>query len=214
MDLDTKRLGEKIRENRNKLDLTQSELAKRLDISTSAIGMYEQGRRTPPIESLLKLSDIFKVDLKELTSAEVISSELNSPTIMSFEGIPILGDIAAGSPILAEQNVEGYFPMDYQEKADFALRIKGDSMIEAGIFEGDLVFIKDQPQLENKDIGAFLINDEATLKRFYRDERSITLIPANAKYDIIRFSKEDLENNEYYIKVLGKMVGLYSTKVR
>lgn len=209
-----KRLGKKIRDNRKQMDLTQSELAKRLDISTSTIGMYEQGRRTPPIESLLKLSNIFKVDIKELTSAEIVSEEFNSPMMMSFEGIPILGNIAAGSPILAEQNVEGYFPMDYQDRADFALRVKGDSMIEAGIFEGDLVFIKEQPQLNNKDIGAFLINDEATLKRYYKDEKSITLIPANSQYDIIRFSKEELENNQYSIKILGKMIGLFSRKIR
>ena len=213
VDLDIDRLGSKIRENRSRLDLTQSELAKKLGISTSTIGMYEQGRRTPPIESLLKLSDIFGIELRELTPNKLVSDDLPSPN-MSFEAIPILGSIAAGSPILATQNVEGYFPVDFQSKADFALRIKGDSMIEAGIFEGDLVFIKQQPQLENKDIGAFMIDEEATLKRFYKDEKSITLIPANAKYDILRFNKEELEHDLEHVKILGKMVGLYSTKVR
>ena len=213
VDLDMKRLGSRIRDNRNRLDLTQSELAEKLNISTSTIGMYEQGRRTPPIESLLKFSEIFKIELTELTSTKIVSDDLPTPT-MNFEGVPILGSIAAGSPILATQNVEGYFPMDESNKADFALRIKGDSMIEAGIYEGDLVFIKQQPQLENKDIGAFLIGDEATLKRFYRDDKSITLIPANAKYDILRFNKEDLEQDLNHIKILGKMVGLYSTKIR
>jgi len=213
VDLDMGRLGSKIRENRKRLDLTQSELAKILNISTSTIGMYEQGRRTPPIESLLKLSDIFGIDLTELTGNKLVSDDMVNPT-MSFEGIPILGSIAAGSPILATQNIEGYFPMDFQSKADFALTIKGDSMIEAGIFEGDLVFIKRQAQLENKDIGAFLIDDEATLKRFYKDDKSITLIPANAKYDILRFSRKELEEDENHLKVLGKMVGLYSTKIR
>lgn len=213
MNLDVNKLGSKIRENRKKLDLTQSELAEKLNISTSTIGMYEQGRRTPPIESLLKLSDIFGVELTDLTPNKIVADDLTNPT-MSFEGVPILGSIAAGSPILATQNIEGYFPMDYQSKADFALRIKGDSMIEAGIFEGDLVFIKRQSQLENKDIGAFLIDDEATLKRFYRDDKAITLIPANARYDILRFNKEELEQDENHLKVLGKMVGLYSTKIR
>ncbi len=214
MDLDTRKLGMRIRDNRKRLDLTQAELARQLDISTSTIGMYEQGRRTPPIESLLKLSGIFNIELTELTTTKLISEEPNTPSMTIFEGIPILGNIAAGSPILAEQNIEGYFPMDYQERADFALRIKGDSMIEAGINEGDIVFIKRQPQLENKDIGAFLIDDSATLKRFYKDEKSITLIPANSKYDILRFSKEELEQNQEQVQIIGKMVGLYSTKIR
>lgn len=213
VDLDMDRLGCKIKENRSRLDLTQSELAKKLEISTSTIGMYEQGRRTPPIESLLKLSSIFGIELTELTPSKIVADDLPSPS-MTFEGIPILGSIAAGSPILATQNVEGYFPMDVQSKADFALRIKGDSMIEAGIYEGDIVFIKQQPQLENKDIGAFMIDEEATLKRFYKDDKSITLIPANAKYDILRFNKEELEHDLEHVKILGKMVGLYSTKIR
>ena len=68
--------------------------------------------------------------------------------------------------------------------------------------------------LLNKDIGAFLIDDSATLKRFYKDEKSITLIPANSKYDILRFSKEELEQNQEQVQIIGKMVGLYSTKIR
>lgn len=213
MDFDLEVLGKNIRKHRKNMSLTQLELAKILDISTSTIGMYEQGRRTPPIDSLVKLAATFDIDLQELTHSGNLMEE-KKEVYDEYQRVPIVGTIAAGYPILAVENIEGYFPMDVNSGADFALKVKGDSMIEAGINEGDIVFIKKQSELNNRDIGAFLVDDEATLKRFHKDDDSITLIPANQAYDLIRFDKDEIENNITRVKVLGKMVGLYSTRSR
>lgn len=114
--------------------------------------------------------------------------------------VPLIGTIAAGIPILAEQNIERYFDIDTSIDCDFCLRIEGNSMIEADIHNNDIVFIRQQPTLEIGEIGAFLIGEEATLKRFYRTEDSIVLQPANAEYPPQIYGL----NSE--IKLLGKLV--------
>ena len=96
--------------------------------------------------------------------------------------IPLLGDIACGDPILAEENLEGYIKLDEGIKADFALRCRGDSMINARILDGDIVYIRQQPMVENGQIAAVLIDNEATLKRVYRDGDTLILQPENPAY--------------------------------
>ncbi len=108
-------------------------------------------------------------------------------------GLPILGRIAAGSPIFAEQNIEGHVELkdivaeDHEQL--FLLRVNGDSMIERGINPGDLVLIRQQPAVENGEIAAVLIEDEATLKVFRIKERKIFLEPANKKYKPFQLQK-------------------------
>lgn len=100
--------------------------------------------------------------------------------------IPLLGEIAAGTPILSEQNIEKYMaiPTEYLQGADeaFLLRVKGDSMIEAGINEGDLAIISAGPQAKSGDIVAALIENEVTLKKFHQVDQYVALLPANPKY--------------------------------
>lgn len=114
--------------------------------------------------------------------------------------VPLIGTIAAGTPILAEQNIERYFDIDTSINCDFCLRIDGNSMIEADIHNNDIVFIRQQPILEIGEIGAFLIGEEATLKRFYRTEDSIVLQPANVEHS------PQVYGSDSEIKILGKLV--------
>ena len=116
-----------------------------------------------------------------------------------FKSIPLLGTIAAGQPILAEQNIEDYFNLDKKIKADFCLRIKGDSMINVNILDGDIVFIKRQEDLEDGQIGAVLVEDSATLKRFYKQNGSVILQAENPAYKPLVISKGN-------VIILGKMV--------
>ena len=97
------------------------------------------------------------------------------------DGIPLLGQVAAGSPLLAEENFDGYFnlPEIYNSSGVFALRVKGVSMQNAGIFDGDFVIVRMQPTVEQGEIGVALINGEATVKRIYCDGNIIRLIPEN-----------------------------------
>jgi len=118
--------------------------------------------------------------------------------------IPILGRIRAGAPILAEENIEGFLPVANEiagGKEAFALKVKGDSMIEDGIFDGDYVIIRRQEIAENGDIVCALIENEATLKRFLRQGSVVILKPANKNYDPIAVSKGEF-------RVLGKASGV------
>jgi repressor LexA len=134
---------------------------------------------------------------------EILSSKDRSPFPEATE-IPIVGRIRAGAPILAEENIEGFFPVASElarGNETFALKVKGDSMIEDGIVEGDLVIIRQQQTAEDGDIVCALIGNEATLKRFYRNGNEITLRPANKNYDPIVVSEGDF-------RILGKATGV------
>ena len=117
--------------------------------------------------------------------------------------VPIIGTIAAGAPIFADENMEGEILVDESNIGKgrfFALRVRGDSMINAGINNGDLVIIKRQPLAENGDIIAALIDSEATLKRLSLTNDEVFLLPENEKYSPINVTcREDF-------KILGKMV--------
>jgi repressor LexA len=108
------------------------------------------------------------------------------PPFVRAVNVPILGQIAAGAPILAQEHIEDTFPlpMDLVSDSDdvFMLRVKGDSMINAGIFDGDLVAIRQQNVAHNGEIVAAMIEDEATVKRFYKDGRKIKLVAENPAY--------------------------------
>ncbi len=119
--------------------------------------------------------------------------------------LPLIGEIAAGGPLLAEQNVEEYLPMPLSTRADFLLRVKGESMIEAGILDGDLVIVRRSEDARNGDIVVALAGDdesadEATVKTFYRDNGRVRLQPENA-------ALEPLFPD--HVRVLGRVVGVF-----
>lgn len=116
--------------------------------------------------------------------------------------IPLVGQVTAGTPVFAEENIESYFALPEEiVKGDsvFMLRVKGDSMKKAGIFQNDFVIVRQQPSAENGEIVVALLGDEATVKRFYLEEDFIRLQPENPDY-------EPLFSNE--VRVLGKVIGL------
>ncbi len=121
--------------------------------------------------------------------------------------IPIIGRVAAGQPILAEENIEGTFNIQsslINGKADcFALKVKGDSMINAGIFEGDVVIINPQKEANNGEIIVAMIENEATLKRFQRKNGGISLLPENDNYSPIIINKSD------NFSIVGKALGVF-----
>jgi repressor LexA len=121
--------------------------------------------------------------------------------------IPVVGRVAAGQPILAEENIEGNIIIDKNFLGSrtecFGLKVRGDSMINAGILEGDLVIIQPQKEASNGDIIVALLKDEATMKRYSLVNQKIYLIPENEKYDPII-----IENNEDF-SVVGKVIGVF-----
>ncbi len=133
---------------------------------------------------------------------EVLSA-LGKPVLTAVRDIPIVGRIPAGKPFLSEESVEGLLtvPSDMGSGKLFALQVKGDSMIDAGIMDGDRVIVKQQGTAENGEIVCALIQGEATLKRFYKKDGVITLKAENEKYAPITVATEEF-------RILGKVVGL------
>lgn len=176
------KIGVRLRSSREQNDLTIKDVANKIGLSTSTISRYENGIvENVSLPTMQMLADLYKVNVLWLLGK---SEEKHERTInkQSTISVPLVGTIAAGTPILAEENIERYFNIDSSIKADFCLRIKGDSMINEGIHNNDIVFIHQQPILENGEIGAVIIDGEATLKRFYKTDTGIVLQPANEKY--------------------------------
>lgn len=183
-------------------NMSQSELSRLSGIGKSAISQYLSGEYEAKQENIYLMSKPLNVNPAWLMGFDVpmVGDEIN-------RGIPILGTIAAGTPILAEENIEDYFVIDNRVNADFGLKVKGDSMINANIFDGDIVFIRQQPVLENGEIGAILLDDEATLKRFSKTENGIILQAENPS--MTDWPRIYTDGN---IRILGKLVGVYSKK--
>jgi len=117
--------------------------------------------------------------------------------------LPILGTIAAGAPIFADENIEGYVTLDLNilgKSVDFVLRVKGDSMRDANIFNNDLIVVNKAHVPKNNDIIVALLDEEATVKRFIEEENTIKLQPENPEYNPVIINKNDL-----YFKILGKV---------
>lgn len=196
---------ERLRELRVSRNMTQSQLADLLGVAKSTVSMYENGKREPDLETLEAIADIFNVDLNSLAGSKAVDNIFKIQNIMPLpynKMIPLVGNIACGKPILAEENIETMVSMPEHIHADFALRCKGDSMINARILDNDIVYIRKQETVENGEIAAVLIDNEATLKRFYRYGDTVILRAENPTCKEFEYSGEKL--NE--IRILGKAV--------
>ncbi len=202
-------IGTLIKKLRTENGYSQEELGSMLGVQRAAVQKWECGTvKNLKRETIKKLSEIFNVPPSSFIDDEYLSYE-NVISFPKMNRIPILGTIACGTPILATENLEGETTIPEDIKADFALRCNGDSMIDARINNGDIVYIRQQPTVENGEIAAVLIDDEATLKRVYITDNTITLVACNSKYQPFVYTGEQL--NE--IRILGKAVGFTSTSI-
>lgn len=203
------RLGNFIKNKREYLKLTQQEVADYVKVSKSAVSRWESGDiGSMGIDKLPRLSEILEISPLELVNLDKEFSKERKPNNSNTKPIPLLGTIAAGLPILAEENIKDFFNLDRKIKADFALEVKGDSMINAGIYDGDIVFIKKQDCLENGQIGAVQIEDmetEATLKKFYYNNGVVQLLSENPNNPPQIYT----EGN---VKILGKLVAVLNIR--
>lgn len=207
---------DKIKFNREKLGYTLEELSKLVGVSAPTIQRYESGEiknvRRDKIAKLAKALDVtpsYLMGWEDENSEPILENIPGIITPIKMKRIPILGTISCGNPIFADQNYDGYFMIDTNlPEADFVLKAKGDSMIEANIFEGDFVFFRKQRDVDNGTIAAVLIDEEATLKRINKTNDVIILQPCNKNYEPLIYSKDDDKN----IVILGQMVGVYSNR--
>ena len=198
--------GDRIRQRREQLGLSQTALADLIGESKQTLYKYKNGIISNiPSNKIEALADALHVTPGWIMGWEAQGTDIPpgfDPPPRTVKR-PLVGDIACGEPITAEENIEGYVDVPDGIHCDFCLRCKGDSMIEANISDGDVVYIRKQPEVENGQIAAVRIGDEATLKRVYWDGDVLVLSPANSLYQPKTFSGDQLAA----IKIEGKAVG-------
>ncbi len=205
----------RIKSLRTERGITQEQLASMLKVSRSTIGMYESGKREPDFETSEAIADIFNVDMDYLTGrSDIERKHPITPAILIPTGceplprtvkVPLVGTIACGQPITAEQNIEDYIDAPKDIRCDFCLRCQGDSMVDAGIRDGDIVYVQARQQVENGEIAVVCIDGEATLKRVYWNStaQTLQLVPANSAYMPLVYTGSMLDN----VRIEGKAVG-------
>ena len=188
--------------------MNQRELAQLLGVSAAAVSSWCCGMKAPRVDKVDAMAALFGVDRTDFYMEDGRGGN-RSEVPPGFEPmpkmrkVPLIGSIACGQPITADENIEGYVDVPEQYHCDFSLRCHGDSMIDAGITDGDIVYIRCQPEVENGQIAAVRIGDEATLKRVYYDGSTLTLIPENRAFPPMVFSGQELEE----VRIEGRAVG-------
>lgn len=198
------KLYENIRRLRLEKHISQDELARLTGYKDrSSITKIESGKVDLPQSKILLFSKVLGVSpssLMGLTNFDIPENVFD----VKKKRLPMLGNIACGEPTYAEEDWEGFVEVGADINADFCIRAKGDSMTGARIFDGDIIFIHKQDMVENGEIAAVLVEDEATLKRVSYDQDAgiLTLYPENPMYKPLRYEGPDLNN----IRILGKAV--------
>lgn len=203
-------LYDRIKSRRTELGLTVEELAHKMGYKDkSSISKIENGKADIPQSKIAAFADALQTTPAYLMGWEE-QPEPKKPTIpLGFEPmpkmkkIPLIGAIACGEPITAEQNIEKMVDVPENIRCDFSLTCHGDSMVDAGIHDKDVVYIRIQPEVENGEIAAVRIDGEATLKRVYYNPGTLTLMPANPAYAPMIYTGPQLEE----VHIEGKAVG-------
>ena len=197
-------VGDKIKSLRKAMGLTQTELGERVGVKKNAVSKWECGRvEDIPTSTIKALANLFSVSPSYLIDDEGKSIPSNFNPMPEMKKIPRVGRIACGEPITAEENLEGYVSVPSAWHATFTLQCRGDSM-EPTIHDGDLVAIRKDIQVENGQIAAVRIGDEATLKHLYLHDDYIELRPENPNFSSIIRRKEEMND----VAIEGKAVGL------
>lgn len=216
-------LNDRIKKARADSGLTLEEVSIKVGVSRQTIQKYESGIISNiPSDKIEKIAGVLNVspaylmgwEDKHAANAETLIKSI--PNLMPLpytvgHSVPLIGTIACGTPILTEENMELKIPLPDHISADFCLRCKGDSMINARIFDGDIVYVRQQPTVENGEIAAVLIDDmadtaEATLKRVYIYEDKIMLNAENPMYSPFVYVGEEMNK----VRIIGKAVAFLS----
>ncbi len=221
-------IGERIKARREQLGFSVDEVAKKLGKNRATIYRYESDyiENLPvsvlePIANILETTPAFLMGWEKSATGSLMSGANKSVasddlySIMKKAGgfplpqtvkKPLLGSIACGEPITAIEDADEYVDVPKNIKCDFVLRCKGDSMMGARIFDGDLVYIRIQPDVEHGEIAAVMIDGETTLKRVRKEPFGIVLWPENPKFSPLVYNWDMLEN----FRIIGKAVAFTS----
>jgi len=201
-------IARRIKMRREELGLTTEDLANRMGYKDrSSISKIENGKADIPQSKVIAFAHALHTTTAYLIGIDEEKEEKVIPPgfmpLPETYKVPLVGRIACGQPITAEENIEDYMDVPKGKLVDFCLRCEGDSMIDAGIDDGDVVYIRKQATIENGEIAAIRIGDEATLKKFYLHDDFIELRPANTAYQSIIRRREDMND----ICIEGKAIG-------
>lgn len=202
-----------IRFLRKQRNLTQEELAEMVGYkSFTTIQKWETGDSEPNMRVLRQLADIFHLSISELMETDLESKATSRPLPSNIitpaaYAVPILGTICAGSGIHCEENFQGHFYVDHTIKADYCLKVKGDSMIDAGIYDGDFAFIRKSFDYSDGDIYAVCwgAEESASLKKLYKMDDKVMLQPCNSDYAPTLVDADD-------IYIVGECIGTYHAR--
>ncbi|MBS5718920.1 MAG: helix-turn-helix domain-containing protein [Megasphaera micronuciformis] len=189
--------AKRLKELRMSRGLTQDDLARELRLVKSSISMYENGKRKPSFEVLEAIADYFNVNMDTLYSSAPVF-------VPSLKRVPMLGYAAAGQPL---ENLDGqdtyYVETDSRYAVDFCITVRGDSTINADINDGDIVYVRSQPEVSNGKIaGVEIDNERVCIKRFYKTDTGVMLVSENPKYAPLQFDDSNCDN----LRILGLAV--------
>lgn len=205
-------LYKNIKRRRQQLKMTQTDLALKMGYADkSMIAKIEKGNVDLPQSKILAFANVLETTPSELMGWDYEAEPTETvDNIYKLDKIklPFLGKVACGEPIFADEDRESYIMVGTDIGADFCLQCQGDSMINARIHDGDIVFVKKTDIVENGEIAVVIIDDEATLKRFYyyREQNLVVLKPENPKYQDIILTGEQLNQ----VRVIGRAVAFQS----
>jgi len=187
--------------------INQKILSYELGVSQPTVSDWCSGKKRPKGPNVDKLSEYFGVSKGVIMGFDKLPEDAilaldNSFISINRHSVPIVGEIACGTPITADENIEGYADVPQGIHADFALRCKGDSMAPT-FLDGDLVLIRKQTDVDDGKIAAVLIDGEATLKHVYHQQNGLLLVADNAEYAPIHLQETECE----YVSVQGQAVG-------
>ena len=197
-------IGTNIKELRKKKHYSQQQVAMKIGVTQGAVSQWEIGLTEPGSDQLISLANIFDVSVYELKgiNAPPIRPDLSNILPIRHNAVPIVGTIACGTPIMAEQNIDGYADLPEGVHADFALRCRGESMIPT-FNDGDIVLLRQQPDVDDGQIAAVLINGEATLKHVYHEHEGLLLVADNPTFAPIHVKP----TGDDYSVIQGRAVG-------
>ncbi|HFU6611239.1 TPA: LexA family protein [Bacillus paranthracis] len=210
-----RKIGENIKRLRKEKKMSQKTLAELLEVKPTSVSAWEVGRNEPLMNNIDKMSRIFQVPKSEIIGDEINKKAIQNMIIQTDNDtqnsdmvrLPIVGRISCGNGALAYQDIEGYedTPRSWMNGGEyFYLRARGDSMINARIFDGDLLYIRKQNDIENGEIAAVNIDGEAYLKRVYKQNDSLVLQSENPQYPPIICAPGECS----HIQIIGKLMKL------
>lgn len=194
-------IGDTLKALREAHGYTMDDVARKIGVTPQTIYKYESGvTKNIPLKNIEQLGKLYGVQPEQIVGWDNVG---DIHPISSVRMVPILGAIACGAPIWADQNYDGYFALDSSIRADFILYAKGNSMIDADIRDGDKCFMRRCDIVDDGKIAAVLLDDSATLKRVYHTTSGWILRPENKEYAPIVIDGD--------IKILGELVGVFKT---